>query len=245
MPYKKIVKVIQILSLTLFLIFSFVKSPFPEKNSIDEHILNTEPNQEETKKESFDVSIDDYTYTIHPQFSYELYGVVVTYYDSSSLFDLAHKEDPGNIKDLCVVWGKNVNSESYKEVTYKSGQFTCYVKWSRQLAEPFDIYQLSNNHLIPKNDEVRKVIQSAQRGDQVHIKGYLVDYAVSKNGQTIYTRGTSTTRNDTGGHACETVYVEEAEVIKRNAYNFEDYKKISFAVFVVLTSLSILKFFVK
>ena len=82
------------------------------------------------------------------------------------------------------------------------------------------------------------------RGDQIKIKGYLVDYKVAKDGQTLFTRGTSTTRTDNGNGACETIYVEDVEIIRKNPYDFEEYKKIAFAVFMVTTGVGIVKFFV-
>ena len=50
------------------------------------------------------------------------------------------------------------------------------------------------------------------RGDQVRLRGWLAKYG-HKGSQVV--RGTSTTRKDTGGQACETVYVTEFEVLKR------------------------------
>jgi hypothetical protein len=50
-------------------------------------------------------------------------------------------------------------------------------------------------------------------GDQIRMTGLLVDYAVTKNGQEIFTRRTSLTRNDTGNGACEILYVTDLAVV--------------------------------
>ena len=50
----------------------------------------------------------------------------------------------------------------------------------------------------------------AERGDQIHLKGYLVTY--SHGGGT---RGTSLTRDDTGNGACETIYVTDINILRK------------------------------
>jgi hypothetical protein len=47
-------------------------------------------------------------------------------------------------------------------------------------------------------------------GDQIRIKGYLSSYT-NDSGST---RGTSTTRTDTGNGACETIYVEQFKIVE-------------------------------
>ena len=63
-------------------------------------------------------------------------------------------------------------------------------------------------------------------GDQIYLKGYLSQYSHSNNS---FNRGTSITRTDTGNGACETIYIEEYEILKkanplwRNLYNLSKY----------------------
>jgi len=49
-------------------------------------------------------------------------------------------------------------------------------------------------------------------GDQIYFKGYLAEYAHSNR---TFTRGTSTSRTDTGNGACETVYVEDYQILRQ------------------------------
>ena len=53
--------------------------------------------------------------------------------------------------------------------------------------------------------------EEARGGDQVHIRGMLAEY--SHNHGFAFKRGTSLTRDDTGNGACETIYVQDAEVL--------------------------------
>jgi hypothetical protein len=70
--------------------------------------------------------------------------------------------------------------------------------------------QLSNNHLISADPRIRERVAQIRIGDQVHIKGSLARYgAVGGAGL----RGTSATRDDTGDGACETILVDELEIV--------------------------------
>ncbi len=69
--------------------------------------------------------------------------------------------------------------------------------------------QLSNNHLLSDNEDIRDRVQKIRIGDQIRVQGYLASYE-SPGGL----RGTSTTRTDTGDGACETIYVERFEILR-------------------------------
>ena len=70
--------------------------------------------------------------------------------------------------------------------------------------------EFSNNHLITEDASLRKRLKKMEVGDQIRIKGYLAEYFWPP----AYHRGTSLTRNDTGGTACETIYVTEVQMLK-------------------------------
>jgi hypothetical protein len=69
--------------------------------------------------------------------------------------------------------------------------------------------QLSNNHLLSADHATRERIDSIRIGDQIRIKGRLASYGAV--GGPV--RGTSTTRDDSGNGACETIFVDEFEII--------------------------------
>jgi hypothetical protein len=160
----------------------------------------------------------NYTYTLTPRYSYDITGVVVSRYDSGSLLDFTHKQDPWNVGDICVVWGKNALSGVYRSLDYRSGEFTCFVKGDRawqKNGKNFDLTGLSNNHILPANAEVAKTIQAVKIGDQIRLVGNLVDYEIrDAQGILVGTRHTSTVRNDTGNGACEVVHVAEVHIIR-------------------------------
>lgn len=197
--------------------FSLYQPALPAPEQIEDNIPTHEPIQTLLESpEPIKIELGQYTYSIEPMYDYQIEGLVVTQYDSRYILDFYHQDDPANLKDICLVWGDNAASGVYQYIKFWSGQFTCYYRWRGHLPTRFNPSQMSNNHLIPANDQVKHAIRSVHRGDQIRLKGYLANYQVDKKGQTVFTRETSTTRQDTRGGACEIVYVTEVEIIKKN-----------------------------
>ncbi len=170
-----------------------------------------EPRQTTTRERPFEVSWDDVSYKVLPEYAYDLVGMVVSYrhHDNNSrMHRLA--DDHLNMLDVCVVWGENTRTAQLEKLNFWNGIFTCNVK-TRDMAawESFDMNQLSNNHLLSDDDDIRDRVHKIRIGDQIRVKGYLASYE-SPGGL----RGTSTTRTDTGDGACETIYVERFEILK-------------------------------
>lgn len=187
----------------------------PEVDRIDRVVTETEPVQEATGSSSFTTTIKGYVYTLTPRATYDIAGLVVSQHRGDALFNLDHGADPGNIRDVCVVWGEAVTNGSYRKVKFSSGEFTCSYSWSGALSPPFKPDKASNNHLIPADRAIARQIGAIRVGDQIRMTGLLVDYTVTKDGQPIFTRRTSLTRGDTGNGACEILYVTGLSVVAR------------------------------
>ena len=185
--------------------------------------------------EPFEVTRKGFTYTVTPLFSYELWGMIVSYHHSSSFIDVSHKQwnDYLNTKDICVIWGKNVETGVYGRMTFRNRDFTCYYRYpDRETGALFTENCLSNNHLLPADPLVADAVLKARTGDQVHFKGWLVSYSIKG---ARYSRGSSTVRNDRGNGACEVVYVTEFEVLREANTAWRTLHKLS----LVLAVLSI------
>ena len=171
-----------------------------------------EPSQTETSKQAFDVTWRDRDYRVEPEFRYDLVGMVVSYrhHDGKSrMHRLAN--DHLNMLDVCVIWGDNTKHTALNKISFWNGIFTCLVKTRDQAAwDAFDMFQLSNNHLISDSDTIRRAVADVGIGDQIRVRGYLASYSNDEGGS----RGTSTTRLDTGNGACETIYVESFEILE-------------------------------
>jgi len=177
--------------------------------------LRNEPLQEPTQAAAFETTVAGVTYTVKPMADYEIWGLVVSAHDSDTWWDYIHKawNDQLNVVDLCVVFAENVASGGYVGLDYSSGQFVCYVqtgsseKWQR-----FSMRALSNNHLLADRASIVSKLRAVQIGDQVRIHGVLAEYG--HNHGVGFKRGTSLTRDDTGNGACETIFVQEVEVLR-------------------------------
>ena len=192
--------------------------PLPDASLIDETIKASEPVQAASDRPVFTTIIKGYTYTLTPRAVYDISGLVVSQHRGDALVNIGHKADPGNIKDVCVVWGEAITNGSYRKMKYVSGEFTCSFSWSGGLTPPFNLEKISNNHLIPADATVARRIRNIRIGDQVRMQGLLVDYAVTENGRAIFTRRTSLTRSDTGNGACEILYVTEVSVVRAGSH---------------------------
>lgn len=196
--------------------------PLPEPSRIDRRIKEAEPIQETSEPQAFTTTIKGYTYTLSPRATYAIAGLVVSQHRGDALLNLYHQADPGNIKDVCVVWGEAITNGSYRKVEFWSGEFTCSYRWSGILAPPFIAEKMSNNHLIPATPAVAAQIDAIHVGDQIRMTGLLVDYQVAKDGREIFTRRTSLIRNDTDNGACEILYVTDLAVIARGDHRRAD-----------------------
>ncbi|MHC8597898.1 hypothetical protein ACYVVU_06345 [Arenicellales bacterium IMCC55707] len=193
----------------------FQKDKLPGPEFFSEAVLS-DPLQTPTDKASFQTQVNDQVYTITPLFNYHLSGVVVTDYESGSLGDIYHHrqwKDFLNVKDLCVVWGTNVQSDVFRKLRYSSGPWTCFFQIpDRQTGKQFRADQLSNNHILTDNIDLHRLIMRAAPGDEVRISGVLANY---QNQATGFDRQTSISRTDNGNGACETIFVTDFSITKK------------------------------
>ena len=193
----------------------FYKDAWPGPDYYDMSLLEP-PLQTETDRESFSIEANGLQYTVNPKFDYELYGMVVSYSNADGFTNIWHHKrwkDFINVRDLCVIWGNNVESGVYKNMKFDSDSWTCWAYWPDQATgAAFTMNALSNNHIVTDNDALKATLMQAEPGDLIRLKGVLATYVNHASG---YTRGTSTTRNDTGQGACETIYIDEFEIVKK------------------------------
>jgi hypothetical protein len=174
--------------------------------------LSVEPRQTATRATPFTVAQGGVEYRIEPLHDYALEGMVVSvrHHDGDRML---HKlwNDHLNVADLCVVWGSNTDVSRLREFEFWSGQFTCFFRTRND--EAWGLFrpdQLSNNHLITADGNLRQVIDDVRIGDQVRLRGQLARYGTASG----FARGTSVTRDDTGNGACETIYVTDFQIMR-------------------------------
>lgn len=178
-------------------------------------LLGNEPVQQPVAEPPFEATVGGVTYTIKPLAAYEIWGLVVSQHDTSSWWNWIHAawNDHLNVMDLCVVFAENVEQGAYRGLHYSSGQFQCFVQTgSDELWKGFSMRALANNHLLAGDPALARQLREVRVGDQVHITGFLSEYSHQVGGG--FRRGTSLTRDDAGNGACETLYVQQFEVLR-------------------------------
>jgi hypothetical protein len=109
--------------------------------------------------------------------------------------------------DLALGWMEMSDQSVIDEL--KISQRTRFFYWKTKGAS-FPVprekieHNSANMHLIPSNKQIEKTLKSISKGDIISFEGYLVD-ASKKDGS--FTWNSSMTRTDTGGGACEVVYI--------------------------------------
>jgi hypothetical protein len=210
----RLVKLLFFGGLALLAVSLYLRHATPPPARLDQ-ALHAEPMQKAANQPAFTATAGGVEYSVKPLYEYELTGLVVTAHDSQTWWDSIHAEwnDHLNIIDLCVVWGDNARSGVYQDIRFSSGQFWCYWETSSsQAASTFNPNAYANNHLLTADPALAKRMRQVRVGDQVRFKGKLAEYSHSGG----FKRGTSTVRTDQGDGACETVFIEEFEIIQRS-----------------------------
>jgi hypothetical protein len=112
--------------------------------------------------------------------------------------------------DLALGWGRMSDSAVLAKVDIsQSGRFYYWHVKAFPIPQREIETSSANMHMIPADEEVKRQLEDVRQGQVVHIEGFLVD-AMRPGG---WHWNTSMTRNDTGGGACELIYVESVTVV--------------------------------
>lgn len=227
-------------SLLTFIASLYFTKKLPDTSEINRYV-KTNPKQTATYEEEFQFDYEGETYFVDPVADYELYGLVVSHNNIGSFTDAYHNSKSVDIKDICVVWGTNVMSDIYQRANFSSGAWTCYVNLDNaQDSYDFEPTQLSNNHLLSSKKSIQEKMRSLHIGDQVHLRGYLVNYANSKTPQ--HKRKSSLVRNDTGNGACEVFFLETLRIIKEGNPIWNNIRSVTYYLNFILFAIYILCF---
>ncbi len=236
---RQLAKILLAASAVIFVASSFMKNRLPDKSTLLDPLLQDPVQTETGLPQPFDVTRKGITYTVTPMFTYELWGMIVSYHHAGSAVDISHDmwKDYINVKDVCVIWGKNVETGVYERMKFRNRDFTCYYRYpDQETGALFTENNLSNNHLLPADPVVARTVMKARKGDQIHFKGWLVSYGIK---DSPYKRMSSTTRSDRGNGACETVFLTEFKILRAANSEWRTLNKFS----LVLVLLCVAGFF--
>lgn len=107
--------------------------------------------------------------------------------------------------DLALGWARMTEDAVIDALDISQSSRWYRYRWSNQPPlPPQEIASSSANmHMIPGNDAVARMLAGVRQGERVRIDGWLVE----ANASDGWRWRSSTRRDDTGGGACEVVYV--------------------------------------
>ncbi|MDD3296445.1 MAG: hypothetical protein PHU64_03695 [Candidatus Omnitrophica bacterium] len=230
-------------SLIVLGISFFQRDRLPNENLILEE-LYTEPGLTTALKEPFEETCGGLTYNIIPQYSYEIYGLVVACRNPAGTFSGSKAEtlDILNVRNLCLVWGDNISNKVYKSIKFTSGRLNCYFECISEVKQDaccnFSNDYFSGNRFLSTDAAIIKTLKKTRRGDQIYAKGYIVLYSY---GDVVFDNDNSPYKFKHGEKPNEIVYLTEFKILSeanigwRNAHMFSRYVLlVSFIALLIL-----------
>lgn len=148
-------------------------------------------------------------YRITPRSSWDQSALVVG--EKSYRFDAASGLIP---VDYALAWGAVVGPPYAGKIHYlQTGRFYLWSTKASGLDRATIVSHTSNTHVIPASSRLRRVVSAVSEGDRVRLEGWLVD-ADGIDVPSFHWR-TSTSRQDEGPQACETVFLSRLTVNRR------------------------------
>ncbi len=139
-------------------------------------------------------------YTLKPLADFEITARVL----SKKNYNMGRESDLAPV-DLALGWGRMSDSAVLDKISISQGNR--WYRWNaREMPIPRREIEKSsaNMHMIPANERVEAALKEVNEGHVVTISGKLVAIRSSDG----WRWKSSTTRNDTGGGACEIIFVE-------------------------------------
>lgn len=114
--------------------------------------------------------------------------------------------------DLALGWGRMSDSAVLSKISISQSHRFYYWRVDEFPIPQRDIETSSSNmHMIPADETVRRELERVEAGQVIHLQGFLVD-ASRPDGWRWHT---SMTRSDTGNGACELMFVEAIDTVRR------------------------------
>lgn len=112
--------------------------------------------------------------------------------------------------DFALGWGPMSDNAVIKQLNISQGSRWYHYSWSG--APPIEpaliIRNSANTHLVPADDHIKSSLLKVLKGEIVRLKGYLINVKHPDGGFWH----SSLTREDSGDHACELMWVAKVEV---------------------------------
>jgi hypothetical protein len=115
--------------------------------------------------------------------------------------------------DLALGWGQVAEDDIVKHLKINQMLRWYQYRFEGNCPVPGEYlaYHSSNHHIVSASVNLRKAFKRVHKGDVIEMEGYLIRVTGSYKGRSV-NWSSSLTREDTGNHACELMYVEKLQV---------------------------------
>ncbi len=163
--------------------------------------FSDEPQQTDTDKPSFEFK----NYSVKPLANFVIRARIL----SATHYSLDASSTLSPI-DLALGWNRMADPSVYNALNISQGGRWYHYSWREAPPiPPQEIIESSANmHMIPANESVARVLNQATSNKFIKIKGMLVEITNNKG----WLWRSSLTRKDSGGGACEVIFVEAAAI---------------------------------
>jgi len=166
--------------------------------------VNTPPQQSDVSdKKPFEFK----GYTVTPLATISLSGKILSKKNYSS-----GKESKLSPVDLALGW-QNMSDQAVIDQISIS-QSSRWYRWRTSGGYPIPRREIetqsANMHMIPANNVVERALKKTKEGQIISLSGYLI-----RADENNWYWKSSLTRNDTGGGACELIYVESLDILTK------------------------------
>jgi hypothetical protein len=112
--------------------------------------------------------------------------------------------------DLAIGWGKLAEPEIIEKIKFSQwGRFYFFKhNYGLPFQDDYIIEHSSNNHIIPANQNLKKLLFHLKENELIEMEGYLVNVSGRIKNDSVSWR-TSLKRDDTGNGSCEIFYVQK------------------------------------
>ena len=205
----------------VLIITSFTRQNYRSVREIVPEVLNDAIQYKINDARTLKFDRHGYRCEVLPLYEYEVNGLVVAKLNHK-LFDVV-KFDRAFPYDLCLIWGSNIASGLYKKDTLVfspdaliEGRKLNVTGTSRP---DLNWDNLTYSHLVINDPKVENKIKSLVLGDQIKIKGKLVNIKANLMGRAgsslDYTELTWNSGIDNPSQKCKLIYVEDVKILKK------------------------------
>jgi len=188
-----------------------------------------------------------YSFELTPLYDYEVSGLIVSKMNYK-IFSLGKFEKVFPY-DLCMIWGSNVSGGLYKNNSLKFSQDCrwCYVQWFGDVSLNWE--EFSNNHLLISDPAIERKAGSLVVGDQVNIKGQLVNVKATLISKpdiydaSEYAWNSGVEKSGSGAGACKVIYVQDINILKKANVVASFLFRVSFYGLIILIIYKLFNFF--